>query len=109
MSVHQPADLSKMTWPPVVDLLVTGTPEMPPMGDGCSRNVNPVHTGDGLSTDTVYFSVAGEWVLHLDFKAGDTSLAMVDSCWNLWRHGFAAGAGLAGAAAPLAGIDSRDR
>jgi len=83
VSVHQAADMSKMTWAPVTDLTLTGTPEMPSMGHGSSDNVNPTHTVDGLYSGTVNFSMAGDWVIHLDFLSGDTSLAKADYSFNL--------------------------
>lgn len=83
VSVHQPKDMMKMEFVPVTDLTIVGTPEMPSMGHGSSGNVNPVHTADGLYTGTANFSMAGDWVLHLDLKSGDTSLGTVDYAWDL--------------------------
>jgi len=83
VSVHQPKDMMKMEFVPVTDLTIVGTPEMPSMGHGSSGNVNPVHTADGLYTGTANFSMAGDWVLHLDLKSGDTSLGTVDFAWDL--------------------------
>jgi hypothetical protein len=83
VSVHRPVDMMKMEWAPVTDLTVVGTPEMPSMGHGSSGNVNPVHTAGGLYTGTVNFSMAGDWVLHLDLKSGDQSLGVVDYAWDL--------------------------
>ncbi|MEW6433372.1 MAG: FixH family protein [Myxococcota bacterium] len=83
VSVHRPQDMMKLTWLPVTDLAITATPEMPSMGHGSSGNVNPVHRADGLYDGTVNFSMAGDWVLHLDLKSGDQSLGTVDYAWNL--------------------------
>lgn len=83
VSVHQPKDMMKLEYLPVTDLTLVGTPEMPSMGHGSSGNVNPVHGADGLYTGTANFSMAGDWVLHLELKAGDTSLGTVDYAWNL--------------------------
>ncbi|MEW5741654.1 MAG: FixH family protein [Myxococcota bacterium] len=83
VSVHRPKDMMKMEYLPVTDLSITGTPEMPSMGHGSSGNVDPVHVSDGLYTGTVNFSMAGDWVLHLDLKAGDMSLGKTDFAWDL--------------------------
>lgn len=83
VSIHRPKDMMKMQFDPVTDLTVVGTPEMPSMGHGSAGNVNPAHTASGLYTGTVNFSMAGDWVLHLDFKSGDTSLGTLDYAWDL--------------------------
>jgi hypothetical protein len=83
VSVHRPVDMMKMEWAPVTDLTILGTPEMPSMGHGSSGNVNPVPTADGLYTGTANFSMAGDWVLHVDLRSGDQSLGTVDYAWNL--------------------------
>lgn len=83
VSVHRPQDMMKMTWLPVTDLTITATPEMPSMGHGSSGNVDPVHSADGLYGGTANFSMAGDWVLHLDLKAGDVSVGQVDYAFDL--------------------------
>lgn len=83
VSVHKPENAMKMRFLPVGDLTIVATPEMPSMGHGSSGNVNPTPAGDGLYTGTANFSMAGDWVLHLDFRANDTSVGTADYAFDL--------------------------
>lgn len=60
---------------PVTGLTMIVTPEMPDMGHGSSGNVDPTHRGAGRYLGTVAFSMAGSWVLHLEIREGDLTLA----------------------------------
>jgi hypothetical protein len=62
---------SMMSFPPVTDLTVGITPEMPSMGHGSPNNTDPVHTGNGHYVGTVNFTMTGDWRIHLSIKSGD--------------------------------------
>lgn len=60
-----------MDFPPVEDLIVEITPEMPTMGHGSPNNVNPTHDALGHYTGEVNFTMTGFWRVHLTLKRGD--------------------------------------
>jgi len=68
ITIHRMA--SMMSFPPVTDMTVEITPEMPSMGHGSPNNVNPVHTGAGHYAGTVNFTMTGDWRIHLTLKSG---------------------------------------
>jgi YtkA-like len=79
VTVHRPENMMKMTFLPVTDLTLVATPQMPSMGHGSSGNVNPTHVGGGVYEGTVNFSMAGDWVVHLELVgAGDTVLGTLE-------------------------------
>jgi hypothetical protein len=66
ITIHRMA--SMFSFPPVTDLAVEITPEMPSMGHGSPNNVNPVHTVNGHYYGSVNFTMTGEWRIHLAIK-----------------------------------------
>lgn len=60
-----------MSFPPVNDLSIELTPEMPSMGHGSPNNVNPVAKGNGRYLGKVNFTMTGDWRLHLRLKRGN--------------------------------------
>lgn len=62
---------SMMSFPPVTDLTVEITPEMPSMGHGSPNNVNPVHRENGHYIGSVNFTMTGDWRIHLTIKQGE--------------------------------------
>lgn len=60
-----------MNFPPVSDLTVEITPEMPSMGHGSPNNVNPVYIENGHYKGKVNFTMTGDWRIHLTLKKGD--------------------------------------
>jgi hypothetical protein len=69
ITIHRMA--SMMDFPPVTDLTVEITPEMPSMGHGSPNNVNPVYTSNGHYVGSVNFTMTGDWRIHLTVKKGD--------------------------------------
>lgn len=63
-----------MDWPPVDDLTLEITPEMPTMGHGSPGNVNPTPQGNGHYLGTVNFTMAGPWTVTVVTKRGETVL-----------------------------------
>ena len=63
-----------MDWPPVDDLTLEITPEMPTMGHGSPGNVNPTPQGNGHYLGTVNFTMAGPWTVTVVAKRGETVL-----------------------------------
>lgn len=66
VTVHRPENSMKMNFLPAEELVLVGTPEMPSMGHGSSGNVDPAHVEGGVYEGSVNFSMAGDWVLHLE-------------------------------------------
>lgn len=79
----QPFEIFAMTrqgmldWPPVDDLLLEITPEMPTMGHGSPGNENPVSQGNGHYQGTVNFTMAGPWTVTVVARRGDDVLGQV--------------------------------
>lgn len=63
---------------PVTGLTMVVTPEMPDMGHGSSGNVDPTHRASGRYLGTVNFSMSGAWLLHLEIREGDLTLANLE-------------------------------
>lgn len=70
--VHRREDM--MSFPPVEDLTLIMTPDMPSMGHGSPNNVDPVHTGRGHYKGRVNFTMTGEWRITLQLKRGDVTV-----------------------------------
>lgn len=68
ITMHKMA--SMMSFPPVTDMTIEITPEMPSMGHGSPNNVNPVHTSNGHYVGSVNFTMTGDWRIHLAIKQG---------------------------------------
>lgn len=68
ITIHERA--SMMSFPPVEDLSIHMTPEMPTMGHGSPNNVNPTHVGDGHYEGEVNFTMTGFWRVHLTLLRG---------------------------------------
>lgn len=83
VTAHVARDMTMMEYVPVQDLSFVITPEMPSMGHGSSGNVDPVLSEDGLYRGTAVFSMAGDWVLHLEVRAQATSLGTYDFAYEL--------------------------
>lgn len=63
-----------MSFPPVTDVLLEMTPDMPSMGHGSPGNVNPAHTSMGHYKGTVNFTMTGEWRITLLLKKGTATM-----------------------------------
>ncbi|MBZ4421962.1 FixH family protein [Myxococcus sp. RHSTA-1-4] len=72
-----------MTFPPVTDLSITATPEMPSMGHGSSGNVDPIHQGQGFYKGQVNFSMAGDWVLRFRVARGEETLGTFEYAFDI--------------------------
>ncbi len=59
------------SFPPVTDLTVGITPEMPSMGHGSPNNVDPVHVANGHYQGQVNFTMTGDWRIHLTIRQGN--------------------------------------
>lgn len=66
-----------MEWPPLDDLVLEITPEMPTMGHGSPGNVHPTAQGNGHYQGTVNFTMAGPWTVTVVAKQGDAVLGQV--------------------------------
>ncbi len=78
VTAHVAKDMMMMDFVTVDDLVFAMTTEMPSMGHGSSGNVSPTRGDDGLYRGTAVFSMAGDWVVHLDVIGSDVSLATFD-------------------------------
>lgn len=83
VTAHEAADAMKMNFKTVDDLTFTLVTEMPSMGHGANGNVSPVRGDDGLYRGTAVFSMAGDWVVHLNIKAGEQDLGTFDFALDL--------------------------
>lgn len=70
--VHRKQDM--MAFPPVADLTLVMTPDMPSMGHGSPNNIDPVHKGNGHYEGKVNFTMTGEWRIQLELRQGSTVL-----------------------------------
>lgn len=68
---------SMMSFPAVTNLKVEIEPEMPSMGHGSPKNVNPVHIEDGLYRGKVNFTMSGYWKVNI--KLMDDNDAVIKS------------------------------
>ena len=59
---------SMMDFPPIENLIIEITPEMPSMGHGSPNNVNPVHTANGHYYGQVNFTMTGYWKVNIVVK-----------------------------------------
>lgn len=66
--------VSMMSFPPVNDLQILFTPEMPAMGHSSPNNVNPVSIGNGVYKGAVNFTMTGAWRLHFKLMSGSQVL-----------------------------------
>lgn len=66
ITIHKKADM--MSFPAVENYTVEIEPEMPAMGHGSPRNVNPVHTTNGHYIGKVNFTMSGYWKVKLIIK-----------------------------------------
>lgn len=71
--VHRKQDM--MTFPPVEDLTLVMTPDMPSMGHGSPNNADPTHRDNGHYEGRVNFTMTGEWRIRLELKRGDATVA----------------------------------
>lgn len=60
-----------MDFPPVDDLKIIFTPEMPSMGHGSPNNVNPVNIGNGRYKGKVNYTMTGDWKFHFKLSKND--------------------------------------
>ena len=65
---------SMMMFPPVTDLSLEMTPDMPSMGHGSPNNVNPTHVSNGHYKGTVNFTMTGEWRITLVLKKSGVTI-----------------------------------
>lgn len=61
---------SMMDFPPLENLIIEITPEMPTMGHGSANNVNPIYTTNGHYKGEVNFTMTGYWKVHVVIKDG---------------------------------------
>ncbi len=64
---------SMMMFPPVTDVTLEMTPDMPSMGHGSPGNVNPGHTSKGHYTGTVNYTMTGVWRITLVVKKNNVA------------------------------------
>lgn len=76
LTVHQRAGMMG-GFPPVADLAVTVTPEMPTMGHGSSGNVNPVHDENGNYRGEVNLTMSGLWTIDFGLSRAGEELGVV--------------------------------
>jgi len=67
-----------MDWPPLDDLTLEITPEMPTMGHGSPGNVNPTSQGNGHYLGSVNFTMPGPWTVTLAARRGEVELGEVE-------------------------------
>lgn len=60
-----------MSFPPVDDLKISFSPEMPSMGHGSPNNVNPVSIGNGRYKGKVNYTMTGDWRFHFKLSKND--------------------------------------
>ena len=70
--VNKMADMT--TFPPMNDLKIEMTPEMPSMGHGSPNNVNPVSIDAGHYKGKVNYTMTGDWRLHFKITQGEDVL-----------------------------------
>lgn len=62
LTVHERAGMMG-GFPPITDLTVRVTPEMPTMGHGSSGNVDPIHQENGNYRGEVNLTMSGLWII----------------------------------------------
>ncbi len=72
IAVHYKENM--MSFPPVTDLSIEISPEMPSMDHGSPNNVNPVHSENGHYEGNVNFTMTGWWRIHLLIKKGSDTI-----------------------------------
>ncbi len=66
-----------MNWPPVDDLTLEITPEMPTMDHGSPGNENPVNIGNGHYRGQINFTMAGPWTVTVRVSRGGVEIGEV--------------------------------
>jgi hypothetical protein len=82
VTVHKiSADM--MTFDPVADATIKGTPEMPSMGHGSTGNVDPAHTTGAFYIGKVNLSMPGDWRLTLEVTLAGAVIGSAVFNWDI--------------------------
>lgn len=74
---------SMMSFPAVDGYMMEMEPEMPSMGHGSPKNVNPVSKGNGMYTGAVNFTMTGYWKINLDLKTSNGDTIKLDQFFDV--------------------------